>query len=175
MHPKVANLKYALWPKDASIIWYTNVTQYSTHSSGRWAQPTLPLNPPHPKTRTNLTYIQQNHNITQNYYLQYDLHTLYGRGSHTHMPPCKSLLGTVMRSTQRRRRLGQLLQQQWLLKVPHPSAHPSACHLHVNVGGGQWPSRLMASLQTEGIWGGGEVLDNRNLGATDNSPDDSIN
>ncbi len=93
--------------------------------------------------------------------------------AHTHMSPCESLLGTV--ECLRHWRLGQLLQQWRLCNVPHPSTHSSACCLHVSIGGGQWLLWPTASSQTEGVWGGGGVLDDCNPGATDNSPNNSIN
>jgi hypothetical protein len=91
MHPKVPNLKHALGSKLAPIICYTNVTQYSTHRSGSWAQLTLPLHP-HLKTRTNLTYIyggtRSSHKTTT--YNKIYIHFMVK--AYTHMPPCKSLL-----------------------------------------------------------------------------------
>jgi hypothetical protein len=122
MHLKVASSEFRLGPKRAPVIYFTNVTQYSTNGSGSWAQPTLPLHP-HLKTTTNLSYITYwNHNITQNYYVWYGLLSMVE--SHTHMPPCKSLVGTVEHLTpQCWRRAEYYNNSNCVAFLAHPPVH----------------------------------------------------
>ncbi len=79
-----------------------------------------PANTPSPPTSHNqnkpIIHAAEPEHHTKYYYVQYYLHTLYGRGLHMQITP----RGTVERSTPLRQRLGQLLQQRRLREVPHP-------------------------------------------------------